>query len=253
MTKKEEIFPRQKGFREKIDIDLLSKTSATHVLTGIEWGAMATITCEDQLSEGEDITKVKGGLQGELEKLKVSVKGSVNVNYDDNSKSKERSFTYYSKSDVYDKQGDIPVSFEEAVQQAKKLPTYLQSFNGGKGVAVTFNLMPLKSLMKQLKVEASANTVYQALREDSVQQCVQIVDEAASMKQKLYDLKTDLSDNSECIPDDVMNEAKKLYDKFSVEEKKFKEDLRDALVKVRSKEEKKYTGKRNTKEGNRKW
>ena len=238
---REEVTPSQKPFRSMVDVNLLGQAAslgATHVLVGIEWGAMGTITCEDENNDGEEATKVKGALEAELKKLKgvLDLGGSTGAEYEDKSKSTGRKFTYYSKCDVFDKDGNLPTAFEEAVEQAKKLPTILARYNKGKGVPITFSLMPIESLLKRFKVESSINVVFQSLREDSVRHCVQVVESATRLKQKIYDLKTQLNDNKDCIPDDVLTKVEELHNKFSVDETAFREDLQNVLKRARSNE-----------------
>ena len=201
-TVREEITPSQKTLRGLVDVDLLGQAAelgATHVLVGIDWGAVGTITCEDENHDREEAIKVKGALQAELNKLKglLSASGSASADYNGKNKSTGRKFTYYSKCDVFDRQGDLPTSFEEAVEQARKMPATLAGYNKGKGVPITFTLMPIKRLLKRLKVKSSEDIVFQALREDLVEKCVQVVDAATEQKQKLYDLKTELDANKE--------------------------------------------------------
>ena len=118
---REEITPSQKQFRSLVDVNLLGQAAslgATHVLVGIEWGAMGTITCEDENNDGEETTKVKGALEAELNKLKgvLDAKGSASADYADEKKSSGRKFTYYSKCDIFDKTGDLPMAFDGAVE-----------------------------------------------------------------------------------------------------------------------------------------
>ena len=78
-TVQEDIDPSQKPFRDLIDVDLLGEAAeleATHVLVGIDWGAVGTITCEDENHDSEEATKVKGALQAELNKLKGQLNAS---------------------------------------------------------------------------------------------------------------------------------------------------------------------------------
>ena len=241
MTVREEITPSQKPFRSLVDVDLLGQAAAlgaTHILVGIDWGAMGTITCEDENNDGEETTKVKGALLAEINKLEgvLDVGGSSSADYEDKNKSTGRKFTYYSKCDLFDKDGTLPTTFEQAVEQAKKLPATLASYNNGKGVPITFSLMPIESLLKRFKVESSINVVFQSLREDSVQHCVQVMESATDLKQKIYDLKTELNDNKECIPDHILTKVEEMYNKFSVGEKAFREDLQKVLKKARSNE-----------------
>ena len=242
---REEVTPSQKPFRSMVDVNLLGQAAslgATHVLVGIEWGAMGTITCEDEKNDGEEATKVKGALEAELKKLKgvLDLGGSTGAEYDsyyeDKNKSTGRKFTYYSKCDEFDKDGNLPTAFEEAVEQAKKLPTILARYNKGKGVPITFSLMPIESLLKRFKVESSINVVFHSLRENSVQRCVQVVESATRLRQECYDLKTQLNDNKDCIPDDVLTKVEELHNKFSVDETAFREDLQNVLKRARSNE-----------------
>ena len=72
MTVREQITPSQKPFRSLVDVDLLGQAAAlgaTHVLVGIDWGAMGTITCEDENKDGEETTRVKGALKAELQQF----------------------------------------------------------------------------------------------------------------------------------------------------------------------------------------
>ena len=238
-TVQEDIDPSQKPFKDLIDVDLLGEAAeleATHVLVGIDWGAVGTITCEDENHDSEEATKVKGALEAEVKKVKglLDVGGSASTDFTD--KSTGRKFTYYSKCDVFDKQGDLPTSFEGAVEQARKLPATLAGYNKGKGVPITFRLMPIKRLLKRLKVKSSEDIVFQALREDLVEKCVQVVDAATEQKQKLYDLKTELNANKDCIPDEVLTEVNQMYKTLSVGEKGFREDLQKVLKQARSSE-----------------
>ena len=78
-TVREEITPSQKTLRGLVDVDLLGQAAelgATHVLVGIDWGAVGTITCEDENHDSAEATKMKGALQAELNKLKGQLNAS---------------------------------------------------------------------------------------------------------------------------------------------------------------------------------
>ena len=208
------------------------------MLVGIDWGAMGTITCEDENKDGEETTRVKGALKAELNKLKgvLDIGTSNSAVYEDKNKSTGRKFTYYSKCDVFDKDDDLPTTFDGAIEQAKKLPSILASYNNGKGVPIMFTLMPVQSPLKMFKVESNINVVFQSLREDSIQDCVQVVESATELKQNIYDLRTELNGNKNCIPDYALKKVEEMYSKFSVGEKAFREDLQNVLKKARSNE-----------------
>ena len=64
-------------------------------MVGIDWGAVGTITCEDENHDSEEATKVKGALEAEVKKVKglLDVGGSASTDFTD--KSTGRKFTYY--------------------------------------------------------------------------------------------------------------------------------------------------------------
>ena len=236
MTVREEITPSQEPFRSLVDVDLLREAAdlgATHVLVGIDWGAMGTIICEDENKDDEETTKVKGALEAELTKWKKVLNAGVSAgtDYEDENNSTDRKFTYYSKFDVFDRDSDLAMNFGEAVEQARKLPANLAKYNNGKGVPVTFSLMSIERLTKRLKIEGSGSVVFRFLPEDSVQRCAQAVEFATELKQKIYDLRTELKDSN-----DVLTHVDQMYEGLSVREKTFKEDLQRALKKARSHE-----------------
>ena len=105
------------------------------------------------------------------------------------------------------------------MEQARKMPATLAGYNKGKGVPITFRLLPIKRLLKRLKVKSSEDIVFQALREDLVEKCVQVVDAATEKKQEIYDLKTELDANKDCISEKVLTEVNQMYKTFSVGEK----------------------------------
>ena len=70
-TVHEELMIRQN--KDKIDLDILKHwkaSDATHVVVGIDWGAVCSVTCEYEQKRNEDIFEVKGALKRELEQFK---------------------------------------------------------------------------------------------------------------------------------------------------------------------------------------
>ena len=130
---REEITPSQKPFRSLVDVELLGQApslGATHVLVGIDWGAMGTITCEDENSDGEETTKVKGALEAELNKLKglLDAKGSASADFADKHKSTGRKFTYYSKCDMV----TFPSHSRELWSRPRSFPPLCRATTTGK-------------------------------------------------------------------------------------------------------------------------
>jgi len=57
--------------------DSLGLKDATHVVTGIKWGANANVTFEHANDENSDKEEVSGKLRAAFEKVKINVSGSA--------------------------------------------------------------------------------------------------------------------------------------------------------------------------------
>ena len=164
-TMNEEVMLKQ--LKKKIDFDALETDEATHVLTGIDWGAACTVTAEYEFYDSEEKKEIEGGLEAEMNKLKaaVDVGGHAKVKYNDGTLEKEEKFRFYSKCDVGNKKDDLPTTFEEAVKQAKKLPSLIKGTNSGKGVPQKFYLTPLEVVKKWFRLESKINVTYTSINE----------------------------------------------------------------------------------------
>ena len=118
-TINEEVYLRQ--LKNLVDFDGLETSTATHVLTSIDWGAVCTVTAEYSFCDTDEKKKVEGALRAEMNKLKgsVDISGSAEVHYDDKNLKKGEQFKFYSKCDVGGGGNDLPVNFQEAVNMAK--------------------------------------------------------------------------------------------------------------------------------------
>ncbi|KAJ8034997.1 Neoverrucotoxin subunit beta [Holothuria leucospilota] len=241
-TVSEEIMIRH--HKDKIDVDILSHSNdrgvdATHVVVAIAWGAVISVTCEYQNKNDEDVNEAKGSMKAELEKIKslITASGSANVSYDDRSKDISQKFTFKCKSDVSAPEKDLPVTFEGAVELAKSLPSLIQGKNNGKGVPLSYMLMPLNAVVKICKLQIQINVEYKAIGDDTITKCSQIVESITKKRQTLYDIQSDLHACSDYVAEEPLSKIDAILDKFIVDECSFKSKLQNLVTKVRSGQE----------------
>ncbi|XP_072027712.1 uncharacterized protein [Amphiura filiformis] len=239
-TVNEEVMIRQN--KDKIDMNILSPSNgqlvnATHVVVAIDWGAVCSVTCEYENEEDEDVTEVKGALSADLEKLKalIDVKGSDKAAYDDKNKESHKKFTYKCKADVTAPDKDLPVTFEGAVELARNLPSLVKGTNNGKGVPLTYMLMPLDAIVKMCRLhQVQIQSQYRAIDEDIIKKCAQVVEGITKKRQTLYDIHRDLHVCADYVAEGSLVRIDDILEKFVVEESGFKARLQKLVKKVRS-------------------
>ncbi|XP_034534191.1 neoverrucotoxin subunit alpha-like isoform X2 [Notolabrus celidotus] len=124
--------------------DLLKKGTATHVVTGILYGAHAFFVFDSENSDNESSQDISGHMRAVINKIpSFNVEGEVNIKLTDEEKALTDKFSCKFYGDLLLKSN--PASFTEAVKTYVELPTLL----GEKGeycVPLKVWLMPLKDL-----------------------------------------------------------------------------------------------------------
>jgi hypothetical protein len=238
-TINEEFMLRQN--RGKVDIEILKaggNLQATHVVVGIDWGAVCSITCQYENTDGKDETTVKGALGVHLEKLKASVdvKGSARVEYKDDKKEKLDSFTFKCKSDVSTTDKELPTTFEGALELARNLPKIVQQTNGGKGVPVLYMLMPLEAVTKICRLQVTLELHYASIREDIIKRAAQVMESIIKKRQRLFDIQKDLHALGDYVPEKSLSAIDKYIDDITVDESAFQSKLQEIVTKIRREE-----------------
>ncbi|XP_029931001.1 stonustoxin subunit alpha-like [Myripristis murdjan] len=123
---------------------VFDKGMATHVVTGILYGAQAFFVFHRELTEKEDHQDIEGSLKVMIKKiptLAIEVEGSLQMSETDISKVQRFSCKFHGDFNLQKN----PVSFQDAIEVYQSLPKLLGA-NGENAVPVKVWLMPLKSL-----------------------------------------------------------------------------------------------------------
>ncbi|KAI9529449.1 hypothetical protein NQZ68_011158 [Dissostichus eleginoides] len=123
--------------------EVIENGSATHVVTGIVYGANAFFVFGSERLENSEVQKIEGSMQAVIKKIpSLNIDGKVGIKLTDEEKALTNTFssTFY---------GDFilesnPATFQDAVQTYTQLPKLLGT-NGENSVPVKVWLMPLKS------------------------------------------------------------------------------------------------------------
>uniref|UniRef100_A0A3B3Q9Z9 Fibronectin type-III domain-containing protein n=1 Tax=Paramormyrops kingsleyae TaxID=1676925 RepID=A0A3B3Q9Z9_9TELE len=123
---------------------VFEKGIATHVVTAVLYGAQAFFVFDREVSESEDQQNMEGNLQVMIKKISsLSIDGKGSLELTDTDRATVEKFSCIFYGDFALKQN--PVSFQDAVDTYKTLPTLLGE-KGGNAVPVRVWLLPLEIL-----------------------------------------------------------------------------------------------------------
>ncbi|XP_063435679.1 stonustoxin subunit alpha-like [Mytilus trossulus] len=119
-----------------------TKTTATHIVTAIEYGACVTFTFDRTISENEDILEISGELKGMVEKIpSLKASGNLKGSMGKSDKNKTDKVSCKFCGDVILQEN--PTTYEDAVKCYKELPSYLTE---DEAVPVTVWLYPIPKM-----------------------------------------------------------------------------------------------------------
>ncbi|XP_049423367.1 neoverrucotoxin subunit beta-like [Epinephelus fuscoguttatus] len=125
------------------DMDVIKKGMATHVVTGIQYGANAVFVFDSEKLEDNSVQDIQGSMEAVIKKIpSFDVKGRVDIKLTDEEKTLTNKFSCKFYGDfILDSN---PATFEDAVKTYVQLPQLLEK-NGENSVPVKVWLMPLKN------------------------------------------------------------------------------------------------------------
>nr|XP_057920904.1 neoverrucotoxin subunit alpha-like [Doryrhamphus excisus] len=125
-------------------VDIVEKGIATHVVTGILYGANCVFVFDSGKMDESNIQDIQGRMEAVMKKIPTfNVSGEVEIKMTEEEKALTKKFTCKFFGDLILKSN--PGNFEEAVKTYVELPTLLGQ-NGENAAPLKIWLLPLKSL-----------------------------------------------------------------------------------------------------------
>uniref|UniRef100_A0AAV2MQR0 Fibronectin type-III domain-containing protein n=1 Tax=Knipowitschia caucasica TaxID=637954 RepID=A0AAV2MQR0_KNICA len=143
-TRFEELTMKHLGRGNVKHPDVFDKGLATHVVTGILYGAQAFFVFDCEMSKSENEQDVQGDLQLMIKKipsLSIEGKGALKMSDEDKAKVEKFSCKFYGDFNLE----KSPVTFADAVEVYQTLPKLLGD-HGNRSVPVKVWLLPLTAL-----------------------------------------------------------------------------------------------------------
>lgn len=218
--------------RKYIDLDILEKLDATHVVVGIQWGGNVIVSVEDFNSENKDKEVIKGSLSGKLKALvaTISVNGEVGVSEEEKNEMNKFNFDLY---------GDIlpttvPTTIAGAIDLMTSVPKMLTEGNNGKGKALSYTMLPIALFRELLNIETDANFFVAYIDELTISSCVKLFEQMNDVELKVNDLMVEMNNYKNYISKDKIDKISRFANSFQLYQFELKRRLSEQLILIKS-------------------
>ncbi|KAF9172812.1 hypothetical protein BGX21_008500 [Mortierella sp. AD011] len=228
-TKLDRINIRSDTMREYINTNALSDTKATHVVTGIQWGAKMVCSFEHILQEGESKEEILGFLKLSVTTIKVGVDGGGNMKKDTKESNKETSFQLSIIGDIVPEGEDYPTTVEDIITLLRNVPKSVKTLNDGKGSVMYYKLEPIGSVQKHFGLQSRIDSVLSIIHTDLIAKIEAIFDIIVENRIRLTETSNDTLEYSQFIAKTEVSRIKMNLKNFGLFEQYFKSSLHEAV------------------------
>ncbi|XP_062285548.1 uncharacterized protein LOC133991095 [Scomber scombrus] len=159
--------------------DVFDKGIATHVVTGILYGAQAFFVFDREVSDEESHQDIQGNLKVMIKKIPcLSIEGEGSIKMDDKDTEKVEKFSCKFHGDFL--LPKTPTTFQDAVQVYQSLPQLLGT-NGENAVPMKVWLLPLVIL------DSSAAKLVRQISLGLVQKCQSVLEDFTELEMRCND------------------------------------------------------------------
>jgi hypothetical protein len=191
---------------------------------------------EPEKREEKTETPPLGGKIGSLTSLIKSIgRAHADGGFQSDNTPKEvaSSFEFKVSADVA-MDGALPATYEDVCKFVKSVPEAMQKANKGKGIPISFQVIPIAEIARALKQPAPLERIVRDLDEDCLLSWIDYFERASAAKQQLNDYYELVSQHKHCVPEKHITKAKSCAAKAGSQEKISKRSFGAGLVAVRS-------------------
>ncbi|KAH7176743.1 hypothetical protein EDB81DRAFT_49645 [Dactylonectria macrodidyma] len=218
------------GIKECVALNVFDTDVATHVVTGVCWGARYVFTAKRQLDPSEDKREVSSNLEAQISLLETAGLSRVeDVTHTHPESSAELAV-------FGDNLANLPflTDFADAQNVIKNIPGDIARAGDGKGQPLVYALMPLSLLAAFRILDIKADITYRQLGADCAQRCVQLFDDIRDATQRLSDYFARLQTHPACVPPEHIDSIAQLLARIKTLEVIPEADFASLVKDVRS-------------------
>ncbi|KIL85474.1 hypothetical protein FAVG1_11432 [Fusarium avenaceum] len=202
-TVKEELNLSAGGIKECVAHNVLDTGTATHVVTGICWGARYIFAAKREPRSSQDRTQVSEKLEAQLSILKTAVSSGVGDTTWDSTEGATELVVF----------GDNFTNVPSFTNFADFQNVIERLAGDEKGQPISYTLMPLSLIAAFGILDIEADITYRPLGVDCAQRCVQIFDDIRDASQKLSRYFARLQAHPTCAPAEHVDSIRQLINR----------------------------------------
>ncbi|KAK3805771.1 MAG: hypothetical protein J3Q66DRAFT_393152 [Benniella sp.] len=233
-TKLDRMNIRSDMIRGYVNTKALDDPDATHVVTGIQWGANMVCSFEHHLNEGEDEKDVSGILSSTCLSAKVSVEPGGGLNKEAEQSNKDMSVKISILGDIVPNADSYPTTVEDAVQLVRQLPDFVAEVNEGKGSVLLYKLEPIEKVRAHFDLETRITSVINSIRSGLVDRVESIFDTIVENRIRLTEASNDILQYNQYIAETEVKRINKELKNFSRDEREFKNSLSEIVQAIQT-------------------
>lgn len=234
-TINEELNLTTKEVKDCLAFSTLETDAATHVVTGISWGAQCVVTAKREVALSEDREEITGALEAELGALRViGLGGDTELKKAGGEKNAATSFEVTIYGDVLADDGMVPTDFNSAQRFLSNAHRYIAAANNGKGKPLTYTLLPIQLLSIFRILEIKIDIVLHELSVECMEKFVHLFEDLCEAQQSLCDYRRRILQHKHCVPSDHIRLVEAHLSKARVAEATLKSNYAIVLKDVRA-------------------
>jgi predicted GTPase len=236
-TMNEELNLTTKEVKDCLAFSTLETDAATHVVTGISWGARCVVTAKREVALSEDREEITGALEAELGALRMiglGGGGDTELNKAGGEKNAATSFEVTIYGDVLADDGLVPTDFNSAQRFLSNVHRYIAAANNGKGKPLTYTLLPIQLLSVFRVLEIKIDIVLHELSVECMENFVHLFEDLREAQQSLFDYRRRVLQHKHCVPSHHIRLVEAHLSKARVAEATLKSNYASVLRDVRA-------------------
>ncbi|KAL3957312.1 hypothetical protein ACCO45_007890 [Purpureocillium lilacinum] len=131
-------------------------------------------------------------------------------------------------------EGGIPTTFDGVGDFLRKMPSFLERTDHGKGVPIAFSLLPIDTVAQMFSMQVQHDIIVRRLDQSLLDDCIDLLETLEAATQKSKDYVAVLEQHRYCVPNSHFSKAKKEARVNRDRAALFKKDLKEEVVHIRS-------------------
>jgi ribosome biogenesis GTPase A len=167
--------------------DAFTNNMATHVVTGVEYGADAIFVFDYELNEHEDSKNIQGMLKGVFNKIPtISIEGEVKINFTEEEEKKANHLKCTFHGDVFLQ--NPPTTFAEAILVMKSLPKLIRDTTDKDGI---FGVPKKVYLYPLCQLDSQASKLMRSISARIINETSNMLEDIGTLSMQLDDLQNE--------------------------------------------------------------